>query len=167
MIPLGIVSAAGSSLPALSSNISIYQYGSYEFYIPINDTFGTSYFDLTDGGFFSTEHSVSKIYPITYVISLTGTPLLGDPISQPLVNKPVTITFTTNGISPYPTVVNTDENGEIVISNNLTLQYSRPYPSWQLSINADFPGESSPQEIWSSGSGLMNTFYTDEAAGPT
>ncbi len=161
MIPLGIVSAAGSSLPALSSNISIYQQGQY-----LTDTggpSGISSYSFTDVGFESIQHDVNTVSPISYIITLTGTPLLGNPVAQPLANKPVTITFTINGISPPPTVVNTDEYGEIVISNNMTLQ-GPPFPNnyWQVSINADFAGESSPQEIWSSGRGLTNTFYTDQ-----
>lgn len=169
MIPLGIVSAAGAgavALPILSSNISIYQYGYYDFYDPINETTGQSGFNLTDQGYISIERSVNKIYPITYVISLTGTPLLGDPISQPLANKPVMITFSVNGISAAPIGMNTDEYGEIVISNNLTLQGSSPQqPSWNVNIDVSFNGESSPQEIYSSGRGLYNTFYTDEPGG--
>jgi hypothetical protein len=160
MIPLGIVSAAGSSLPALSSNISIYQQGQY-----LTDLGGsvTSSYSLTDEGFYSIQHDVNTVSPISYIITLTGTPLSGNPVAQPLVNKPVTITFTINGVSPPPTVVNTDEYGEIVISNNMTLQ-GPPFPNnyWQVSINADFAGESSPQEIWNSGRGLTNRFYTDQ-----
>jgi hypothetical protein len=163
MIPLGILSAAGSSLPALSSNISIFQQGQY-----LTDLAGpvASAYSLTDEGFESIQHDVNTVSPISYIITLTGTPLSGNQIAQPLVNKPVAITFTTNGISPPTTVVNTDEYGEIVISNNMTLQ-GPPFPNnyWQVSINADFAGESSPQEIWSSGRGLTNKFYTDQTDG--
>jgi hypothetical protein len=103
------------------------------------------------------------VSPISYTITLTGTPLLGNPVAQPLVNKPVMITFSVNGISASPIGMNTDEYGEIVISNNITLQ-GPPFPNnyWQVSIDADFAGESSPQEIWSSGRGLTNRFYTDQ-----
>jgi hypothetical protein len=161
MIPLGIVSAAGSSLVPLVSNVSFTMSGTYRSE-QLHPTLST-YSSGGNGSLFVPFADIIYVGPMTITATLTGLPESGPGEFQPLSGKPLTFIYGINGTYPVPVTTTTDANGQAVF----TIQsFGQPGPyGWEASITVQFDGENTGQVIYPSSRNRAANFYNYDAGG--
>jgi hypothetical protein len=160
LIPLGIVSAAGSSLIPIVSSLSLGISGSY-----ISQGSGNQGFSYTGSGPFSAIHTdiLGITNPITVTATLSGYPESGPAYSIDFSNKDILITFTLNG-STIGGPLTTDSNGQATTTFSPTWGGDGGY-GWIANIGAQFYGESSGQIIYPSSRSYNANFYSYDVGG--
>lgn len=160
MIPLGIVSAAGSSLVPLQSLISFTMSGTYrsDASFPL-----ISYSSSGSSNFSALQSDISYVGPMTITATLTGIPESGPGEFQPLSGKTLKFTYNINGTGFIPVNTVTDANGQAVF----TIQsFGQPGSyGWGASITVQFDGENTGQVIYPSFRNRSATFYNYNSNG--
>jgi hypothetical protein len=160
MIPLGIVSAAGSSLVPLVSSISFSISGSYG---TVSSSFSSGYSSSGSSNFTTVQTDVDQVGPMTITATLTGIPESGPGELQPLSGKTLTFTYGINEVYFIPVNIVTDANGEAVF----TIQSfgSGNSNGWSVPITIGFAGENAEQIIISSSRTRTATFRGSGSGG--
>ena len=158
MIPLGIVSAAGSSVIPIISSLTLGISGSY-----YSQNSGIQTFSYTGSSPFSAFHTDIEyiINPITVTATLSGVPESGAAYSINLSDKDILITFTLNGATSGGPLT-TDSNGQVTVNFSPTWGGDGGY-GWIANIAASFNGENSGQIIYPSSINYNANFYSYDA----
>jgi hypothetical protein len=161
MIPLGIVSAAGSSVIPIVSSLSLGISGSY--WRGTTDNIFT-FSDTNSGPFNSFHTDIGGVRnPLTITATLSGYPESGAASSMVLSDQFITFTYSFNGVSPPPAVSTTDSNGQATFTINPSSYSSED--AIIIGFNLYFGGQPSGQIIYSSSISRTANFFTYDAGG--
>ena len=162
MIPLGIVSAAGSSLIPIVSSLSLGISGSY--WRGTTDNIVT--FSDTNSGPFNSLHSdIGGLRnPLYITATLSGYPESGPGSSMVLSDQPISFTYSFNGVSPPPEVLTTDSNGQATFTINPS-SFSGDGDAIIIGFSLSFGGQPSGQIIYPSSRSRTASFFTYDAGG--
>jgi hypothetical protein len=161
MIPLGIVSAAGSSVIPIISSISLGISGSY--WRGTTDNIFT-FSDTNSGPFNSFHTDIGGVRnPLTITATLSGVPESGAGSSMVLPGNPIAFTFSFNGISASPVIGTTDSNGQATFTINPSSYSSED--AIIIGFSLSFGGQPSGQIIYPSSRSRTANFFTYDAGG--
>jgi len=160
MIPLGIVSAAGSSVIPIVSSLSLGISGSY--WRGTTDNIFT-FSDTSSGPFNSVHTDIGGVRnPLTITATLSGYPESGAASSLVLSGKPIAFTPSFNGVSPSPVFSTTDSNGQATFTINPS-SFSSDGDAIIIGFNLYFGGQPSGQIIYPSSISRTANFFTYDA----
>jgi hypothetical protein len=162
LIPLGIISAAGSSVIPIVSSLSLGISGSY--WRETTDNIFT-FSDTNSGPFNSFHTDIGGLRnPLTITATLSGYPESGAASSLDLSGKPIAFTYSFNGFSPMPSYLNTDSNGQSTFTINPS-SFSGDGDAIIIGFNLYFGGQDSGQIIYPSSISRTANFFTYDAGG--